>query len=489
MAETSTDGGTRRRKKRVEPVATAIFDRPLPSSQEAERGVVGAILLNPSVCDEVATLLRPDDFYSNANRIIYQKLLDMNSASSGIDLTLLVERLSESGELAEIGGQAYLAELMSSVQVALHAKHYANIVREKAVRRDIIETASSVLESVYEPEQTSRDLLNLAEEKIFAIGDSRNTNRVQSMEDIMMEALNIIDSRSGSGMEGIPTGYTDLDRMLGGLHKSELVILAARPSMGKTALAVNIAEHVAVEEKQPVLFFSLEMSKTELAFRFLCSRGRIRGERMRGNFLSEREQKSLVRTASELSAAAMYMDDSPSRTVTEIGSVARRLKRQHGLGLIVIDYLGLIEPDNASDPRQEQVAKIARRLKGLARELDVPVLCLAQLNRQAEQSKDNRPRLSHLRESGAIEQDADVVMFIHREDPFQSSDEADDKRSGVSADVIVAKQRNGPVGDVNLVWFSEYTLFANAAKDSQGNYTSLETDPEDLDSFSSGRFE
>lgn len=487
MADTPF-GSSGRRKKRAEPASASILDRPLPNSLEAERGVIGAILLNPSVCDEVATLLRPDDFYSSANRRIYRQLLDMNSAASGIDLTLLLERLRESGELAEIGGEAYLAELMNSVQVALHAKHYANIVREKAVRRDIIETASSVLESVYEPEHTSRDLLNFAEEKIFAVGDARNTNRVQSMEDIIMETLKIIDSRSGSGMEGVATGFFDLDRMLGGFHKSELIILAARPSMGKTALAVNMAEHVAVDEKQPVLFFSLEMNTNELAQRLICSRGRIRGERIRGNFLSEREQKSLVRVASELSAAPFYLDDSPSRTVTEIGAVARRLKRQHGLGLIVIDYLGLIEPDNAMDPRQEQVAKIARRLKGLARELDVPVLCLAQLNRQTEQSKDNRPRLSHLRESGAIEQDADVVIFIHRDDYYLSTDASEDKKTGNSAVAIVAKQRNGPVGDVNLMWFSEYTRFTSAAKDGQDDYSSLETDPEDLDDYSSGRF-
>ncbi len=466
----------------------SVVDRPLPCSQEAERGVIGAILLNPTVCDEVATIVREEEFFSPANRIIYHHLLEMNATTSGIDLTLLVEQLRSSNQLTEIGGEVYLADLMNSVQVALHAKHYAQIVREKAVRRDIIIAASDVLESVYEPEKTSRELLSQAEEKIFAIGDNRNTNRVHSMDEVMNETLKMIDLRSENGVEGVMTGFTDLDRMLYGLHKSELVILAARPSMGKTALAVNIAEHVAVDSKEPVLFVSLEMSRVELATRLVCSRGRIKGDRLRGNFLNAREQRNLSQVASELNQAPMYIDDSPFRTVTEIGAVARRQKRQSGLSLIVIDYLGLIAPDNSLDPRQEQVAKIARRLKGLARELEVPVLCLAQLNRQTEQSKDNRPRLSHLRESGAIEQDADVVMFIHRDDYYKTAEEAEDRKTASDAIVIIAKQRNGPVGDVHLTWFPDFTLFTNSAEDRSDEYAPLEIDPSEFDTFSSGEF-
>ena len=453
----------------------ADLDRQAPNSLEAERGVVGAILLNPSICDDVAVILRPDDFYSSANRRIYRHLLEMNSSGGGIDLTLLIERLRNSAELVEVGGEPYLAELMRSVQVAAHATHYAKIVRDKAILRDLIETSATILGSAYEPEHTPRELIGLAEEKIFAIGDARNTNRVLDMRDIMMEVLHTIDLRSGNDIDGIATGFHDLDEMLGGLHGSELIILAARPSMGKTALATNIADYVAVEAKQPVLFFSLEMSRTELALRMLCARGRIQSQHFRGNFLSESENESMARVSSVLSSAPLYIDDSPSRTVTEIGAVARRMKRGGGLGLIIIDYLGLIEPDNSADPRQEQVSKIARRLKGLARELEVPVLCLAQLNRQAEVTKDNRPRLNHLRESGAIEQDADVVMFVHREEYYLTAEAAADKHVQGMAEIIVAKQRNGPVGDVKLAWIAKHTLFANLGKESPDGHAEFDS--------------
>jgi replicative DNA helicase len=257
--------------------------------------------------------------------------------------------------------------------------------------------------------------------------------------------------------------FTDFDTLTGGLHNSELIILAARPSMGKTALAMNIAENVAIKLRLPVLFVSLEMSSVEMADRLLCSVARVNGHRLRNGTLSNEDFKRLVQTAAEVSHAPLFVDDSPSRMVSEIGAAARRVRRRCDgqLGLIVIDYLQLIEPDNPKDPRQEQVARITRRLKGLAREMKVPVLCLAQLNRQAEDSKDHRPRLSHLRESGAIEQDADVVMFVHREEYFHRGDEQ--HQYAGEAEMIVAKQRNGPVGDVKLVWRKEFTRFENNA--------------------------
>ncbi len=267
----------------------------------------------------------------------------------------------------------------------------------------------------------------------------------------------------GGGIGGMPTGITDLDSLIGGLHESELVIIAGRPSMGKTALAANIADHVAIETGQTTLFVSLEMSRLELAERMLCSHGRINGHKLRNGFISPMDRKKLVEASSNMSKAPLFIDDSPSRTMTEISATSRRLKRREGLKLIVIDYLQLIDPDNSKDPRQEQVAKIARRLKGLARELKVPVICLAQLNRQAEVTRDNRPRLSHLRESGAIEQDADVVMFVHRDEYYQTNDE-DKARFAGQADIIIAKQRNGPVGDVKVAWQQDYTRFENLAR-------------------------
>jgi replicative DNA helicase len=261
---------------------------------------------------------------------------------------------------------------------------------------------------------------------------------------------------------GVETGFAAFDNLTGGLHNSELVVLAARPSMGKTALAMNIAEYVTMKLQLPVLFVSLEMSSIELADRLLCSIAEVNSQRLRNGTISKDDRKRLVEKAAVLSECPLYVDDSPSRTVSEVAAAARRIKRREGrLGLVVIDYLQLIEPDNPADPRQEQVAKMARRLKGLAREIDIPVLCLAQLNRQAEVAKENRPRLSHLRESGAIEQDADVVMFVHREEYFRSGPEREQVAG--QAEIIIAKQRNGPIGDVELVWRKEFTRFGNPA--------------------------
>jgi replicative DNA helicase len=261
---------------------------------------------------------------------------------------------------------------------------------------------------------------------------------------------------------GIETGFTDFDTLTGGMHDSELIILAARPSMGKTALAMNIAEHVSLASKNTTLFVSLEMSSLELGDRLLCSAARVNGHRLRNGTISNDDRRKLIEKAAEISLAPLFVDDTPSRTMTEIAAAARRLKRRNQLGLVVIDYLQLIEPDNPKDPRQEQVAKIARRLKGMARELKVPVLCLAQLNRQAEISRDSKPRLSHLRESGAIEQDADVVMFVHREE-YYCTNEEDRARVAGQAEIIIAKQRNGPIGEVKLHWQHEFTRFDNAA--------------------------
>jgi len=448
-----------------------MFDRLPPHNLDAERGVIGAILLNPIVCDDIAEIVRDSDFYAESNRIIFKHLIAMHSSGSGIDPTLLIEHLKTAGDFEAAGGEAYLAELMTSVHVTAHAEHYAKIVRDKAVLRELIDTSAGILHDAYEPEHTPRELVGKAEERIFAINDARSKSQAVIMHDVMMETWNIINARmEHGGADGIPMGFAEIDNMTGGLHGSELLILAARPSMGKTALATNIADHVAVNEKKTTIFFSLEMARVELAQRMLCSRGRVDAHKMRANYLSDADRQTLVKAANELSAAPLYIDDSPSRTVTEIAAVARRIKRQEDLGLIVIDYLGLIEPDNHADPRQEQVSKIARRLKGLARELNVPVLCLAQLNRAAEATKDNRPRLSHLRESGAIEQDADVVMFVHREEYYHKRDVAEEMGIVGQAEIMIAKQRNGPVGDVKLAWISQFTLFANLAEADPGEY-------------------
>jgi len=444
-----------------------LFERAPPHSMEAEKGVLGSLLLDPRMCDEVAMVLRAEEFYSPNHRKLYEIMMDMHNAGKQIDLTLLLDRLKSQGDLDILGGYTFLEDIYKFVPTAANAVWYGEIIRDKAVVRELIHASTEILRDAYDQTQDPRELLAQAEAKVFGILEEKATGEVKGMADILHETMLRIDDRisRGGGIGGISTGLTDLDNQTGGLHNSELVILAARPSMGKTALAANIAENIAMgDEKRPVLFVSLEMSRLELAERMLCSRGRINGHNLRNGMLSSGDRKKLIESSSDLSQAPIFIDDSPSRTVTEIAATARRLKRRDGLSLIVIDYLQLIEPDNSKDARQEQVSKIARRLKGMARELKVPVLCLSQLNRQAEASKDNRPKLSHLRESGAIEQDADVVMFVHREEYYMSSEEEKAKVAG-KADIIIAKQRNGPIGDVKVKWEGQYTKFVNLAKE------------------------
>lgn len=444
-------------------ISSEILDRQPPRNLEAERGVLGSILLLPEVCDDVALVVRPEDFYDSANQRLYSHMLSMHDEGRRIDMTLLVDRLKTADEYELVGGAAYLAEVLQSVPSAAHAAYYAQIVREKATLRALIHSSTEILRDAYDANTDAREMLSRAEQKIFAILDERGSGDLANIRDILQEAMVRIDARMkhDHAIGGIETGFSDFDSLTGGLHNSELVILAARPSMGKTALALNIAEYVTMTCRVPALFVSLEMSSVELADRMLCSIAEVNGQRLRNGTISNDDRRRLVEKAAELSAAPLFVDDTPSRTMTEIAAAARRLKRREELGLVIIDYLQLIDPDNAKDPRQEQVAKIARRLKGLARELKLPVLCLAQLNRQAEVAKENKPRLSHLRESGAIEQDADVVMFVHREEYYQTSEEERARCAG-QADLIVAKQRNGPIGDVKLTWRKDFTRFCNS---------------------------
>jgi replicative DNA helicase len=433
-----------------------------PHNIDAERGVIGALILDPLLYDAVVLLVNADDFYFDSNRRIFKHLIEMRNEGSGIDLLLLLNRLQTADELDAVGGQAYLGELMNSVHVTVHAEYYAKIVREKSALRQLIHVSSELIQGAFAPETSSKNLLNKAAEQVFKLCESQTVNQISDIKSIMLEAGSYLDRKVSGDVDIIKTGFYDLDEMTDGMHPNELIILAARPSVGKTALATNIAEHVAVTLNKTVLLVSLEMSVQELALRLICSRGKIDSNKIRRNFLSQEEKNRFMETANDLSQAAMFIDDTPSRTVSEIAAVARRLKRQNDLRLIVIDYLGLIEPENQTDPRQEQVAKNARRLKGLARELHVPVLCLAQLNRQADlATKDSRPRLAHLRESGAIEQDADVVLFVHRPDKeMKPEDKGYDEVAG-KAEIIIAKQRNGPIGDIKLNWIGEYTRFQN----------------------------
>ena len=467
-----TDGGRgygdreRRRPRRdgnSQPVAASLLDpRERPANVDAERAVLGSILLKPDVCDDIALVVRAEDFSDESHQLLYRHLLDLHDSGKRIDATIVVERLKTQGDFERIGGAAALADVVQAVPHAAHATHYAAIVRDKALLRSMIDAGTDILRDAYEASDEPRQLLARAEEKIFSILERRSSAEAKPIQSVLEEVMVRMDARMKHEhtIGGVETGFTDLDQLCGGLHNSELVILAARPSMGKTAFAMNIAEHAAINLKQPVLFVSLEMAALELADRLLCSAAQVNGHRLRNGTISQEDRRRLVQKSSEIGAAPLFIDDTPSRTLTEIAAVARRLKRKQGLSMIVIDYLQLIEPDNPRDPRQEQVARIARRLKGMSRELDIPVLCLAQLNRQAEVSRDNRPRLNHLRESGAIEQDADVVMFVHREEYYQTNDE-DRERVRGQAEIIIAKQRNGPIGDVKLLWQHDFTRFVN----------------------------
>lgn len=425
---------------------------------EAERGVIGALLLNADLCDDVQLIVKPDDFYNDSNRRIYRHLLAMNADAKGIDLTLLVNDLRESGELEVVGGEAYIGELMVSVQVTAHATYYAKLVAQCAMRRRVVAACEAALDDA-KSDSDIKSVVARAEERIFAVSEE-NAGQAPTVSDLFPDVFHILDARSNGEFDGVPTGFYALDDLIGGLRDSELIVLAARPSMGKTALAANIAEHVALEEKKPVLFFSLEMSKTEVVIRLLNARAQITNSAYKCK-LTTAETERFNRAVDDFKNAKFRICEGEGFTVAEIAAVARRVKRKEGLGLIVIDYLSLIEPDNDEAPRHEQVAKISRRLKGMARALNVPVLCLAQLNRATEQGKDNRPRLSNLRESGAIEQDADVVIFIHREEYYHTQEEVEEKGIKGLADIIVAKHRNGPVGDVKLGWMSRYTMFTN----------------------------
>ncbi len=450
-----------------------ILDRTPPCDVSAEIAVLGSILLMPDVMDDLVMVLKADDFYDDANRKLYQHVSDMIDLGQKIDVTLLVNRLKTMDDYEVVGGSAYLAKLANSVPNAAHAVFYAEIVRSKATLRKLIEAGTTILRDAYDEARDPKELLSQAEQRVFQIQDDRSSQSADSIGELLTVAMDRIDARMKGthAVGGVDTHFGDYDTMSGGLHNGELVILAARPSMGKTAFALNIAENVALLGRAPVLFVSLEMSGIELADRLLCSVARVNGHRLRNGTISQDDRKRLVEKAVEVSNAPLYVDDSPTRTVSEIAAVARRIKqREKRLGLIVIDYLQLIEPDNSKDPRQEQVAKIARRLKGLAREQEVPVLCLAQLNRQAEDSKDHRPRLSHLRESGAIEQDADVVMFVHREEYYHRGDEA--SQYAGQAEIIIAKQRNGPVGEIELSWEKEFTRFQDRAPERHSEFDS-----------------
>lgn len=426
--------------------------------------MLGSLLIDKEAIFKISDLVRADDFYRDANRFIFEAMLDLTGKREPIDLVSVSNRLQERGQLEAVGGRAQLAALTNAVPTAGHVVHYAEIVQKKATLRRLTEAAGDISELAFQEKDNVEELLDRAEQSLFAVSQKYLTHNFIPLKNVLTEAFDRIDQlhRDSGKLRGTPTGFTDLDRLLAGLQASDLVVLAARPSLGKTSLALDIARHVATREKQPVGIFSLEMSKEQLVDRLLCAEGGVDLWKMRTGRLSEDEDfANIGRAMGVLSEAPLFIDDSALTNVMELRTKARRLQSEHGLGLLVVDYLQLMEGRGQAENRVQQVAEITRSLKGIARELNVPVLALSQLSRAVEMERPPIPKLSHLRESGSIEQDADVVMFIYRPAMYDR-DIASDKQH--LAEIHIAKHRNGPTGRVDL-FFNENTVsFGNMDK-------------------------
>ena len=441
------------------PPETTGAERLPPQSREAERSVLGSMLRDNSVISVVVQLLRTEDFYADAHQKIYQAVVSLHDKSGQpVDVVLLAEELKQRGQIEDVGSYTYLAELWDAAPTAANAEYYAKIVRDRALVRNLIHAGTEILRDAYEQAQPADELLEQAERKILDVAQMGIMGQTFTLEEALAEAYDRIDTRNTGeqmSISGLSTGYTDLNEITAGLQNSELVIVAARPSVGKTAFALNITRNIVVEEGHPVFFVSLEQSRIELAERLLCCQARVDSHKLRKGSLNSDDMEKLIEAGGVLRGAKLFIDDTPGQGMLRIAANARRLKLRHHLKLVVIDYLQLIEPDNRRDPRQEQVAQISRRLKFLARELQIPVVALAQVNRSSEDRQDHRPRLADLRESGSIEQDADTVMLLHRPDRYEPG-----QNEGV-VEVIIGKQRNGPTGDITLAYIKQYMRFDN----------------------------
>jgi replicative DNA helicase len=435
-----------------------------PQNIEAESALLGSIMLRPEAINEVFDFVRADSFYSEKHKIVFQTMLELFSKSTPIDLLSVSSRLQEKGLLEQIGGSSFLAELVQGVPSSTNAKHYSEIVQKKHMMRNLIRAAEYISELGFDESADLEEMLDSAEKSIFEVTNFSGVHKFIELKDTLSEAWERLDKLHNSTdlLRGVPTGFADLDSKLSGLQKSDLVILAARPSMGKTSLALDIARQAAVNHKIPVGIFSLEMSSQQLVDRMLAAASSVDSWKLRtGKGLSLETDFARIRTAMDtLSQAPIYIDDQPGNNILKMRSVARRLKSEKGLGLIIVDYLQLMVPTNShhNDNLVQQVTEISRSLKHLARELDVPVLALSQLSRAVE-SRGGKPRLSDLRDSGSIEQDADVVMFIHREDKYNENSD----RPNI-AEIMIEKHRNGPTGKVELYFREEKASFESLAK-------------------------
>ena len=445
--------------------STTEIERPLPHNLEAERSILGAVILDNHALNAAVEKLRPDDFFLPQHRLIFNQMVQLAEKQQAIDTITLMEDLTRRNELESAGGLPYLSQLTDGLPRLTNVEHYARIVKEKAVLRNLIYSASAIQEQALAAGDDADVILDRAESAIFQLAEDRVRAGLIGVKELVRENFERLERifSEGRRITGLATGYTDLDNQTAGLQPSELIILAARPSMGKTALALNIAENVALRQREPVAVFSLEMSKESLLLRMLASEARVDAHKFRTGHMNKDDWGKITTGLANLGESPLWIDDSASTTVLEMGAKARRLKRDKGLSLVIVDYLQLVVPSNTgrNTNRQEQVASISRAMKGLAKELKIPVLVLSQLTRAPERD-ERKPQLADLRESGAIEQDADVVLFIHRPN-FYKTDLPEEERA--KAEVIIAKQRNGPTGNLNFVFLARHTRFEEAAPD------------------------
>ncbi len=435
--------------------------RVLPKDLEAEQSVIGSLILANDKIPEIASIIVPDDFYHNDLRLVYEAILELSNNDKAVDIVTLKSHLENKGNLDKVGGMSVLSKLAVSVPTSINAKFYADIVRDKSTLRKIIKVNEEISRDAYSSEDAVENILASAEEKIFKLALKRDSKDFSGVRDLVTPLINKLEERakSKSRITGIATGFHDIDRLMSGLQDSDLILIAARPSMGKTAFALNILAHIGIKEKKTCAMFSLEMSKEQLLTRMICSESSIDSQKLRTGRLAGNDWEKLASGAILLTGAEIYIDDTPSIMLSELRSKCRKLKVEKGLDLVVIDYLQLMSGSGKKSSREQEISEISRGLKALAREIEAPVVALSQLSRATESRKDNRPILSDLRESGAIEQDADVVMFLYRDEYYNKDTEHKNE-----AEVIIAKQRNGPTQTVHLVWSSEFTKFRNMLK-------------------------
>ena len=435
-----------------------VIKRILPHSIEAEQSVIGSMIMDREAIVVASELITGEDFYNKQYGILFETMVEINEEGNPVDLITLQNRMKEKDVPPEVSSLEFLGDLVRAVPTSANIKYYANIVAEKATLRRLIRLNEEIANNCYAGKESLEFILEDTEKRIFQLGQKRNTGDYVPIRQVVMNAMDKIETsaKNKGTVTGIPTGFTDLDYRTAGMQPSDLVLIAARPSMGKTAFVLNIAQHVAFKQNECVAIFSLEMSKEQLVNRMFSLESSVDAQKLRTGQLNDQEWERLIESAGVIGRSNLIIDDTPGISISELRSKCRKFKLEHGLSMIIIDYLQLMSGSGRSDSRQQEISDISRSLKSVARELSVPVLALSQLSRAVEQRPDHRPMLSDLRESGAIEQDADVVMFIYRDDYYNH----DSEKKGVS-EIIIAKQRNGPIGTVELAWLPEYTKFAN----------------------------